>query len=158
MKNSLESGLIQKFRECLNQGNLQGVNVTYRVSGGMPTEERTEEEFSLSGNNLARVRSVKGTNLPQEASAEYAAAEVKSLLNKVGQGIDSLASRSEARFLPDSVVGSLTLEVEGEQTTFYFLADGEERKTQKKESAPVIAEAIETFSQLSQRLLPREEN
>ncbi|MGQ9871190.1 hypothetical protein [Leptodesmis sp.] len=94
-------------------------------------------------------------NLPQEASAEFAPAEVQSFLAQVGQGIDSLVPRSEARFLPDSVVGSITLEVDGEQATFYFLVDEEERQGQNKPIAPAMAEAIDNFSQLSKQLLQR---
>lgn len=153
MSNSIESEAIQKFRERLNQGNLAGVNVTYRISGGMPVEGGTEEEFRISGNNRATARSVTGSNLPQEASTEFASAEVQRLLTQVGQGIDSLVSRSEARFLPDSVVGSITLEVDGEQATFYFLVDEEERQSQNQPIAPAMAEAIDSFSQLSQQLL-----
>jgi hypothetical protein len=155
MNNSRESEAIQKFRERLNQGNLAGINVTYRVSGGMPAEGRIEEEFSVSGNNLGTVRTVTGTNLPQEASAEFAPAEVQSLLTQVGQGIDSLVPRSEARFLPDSVVGSITFEVDGEEATFYFLVDEEERQSQNKPISPAMVEAIDTFSNLSEQLLQR---
>lgn len=153
MSNSIESEVIQKFRERLNQGNLAGINVTYRVSGGMPVEGRIEEEFSISGNNLATARSVTEANLPQEATAEFAPDEVQSLLTQVGQGIDSLVPRSEARFLPDSVVGSITLEIDGEQATFYFLVDDEERQNQNQPIAPPMAEAIDTFSNLSEQLL-----
>jgi hypothetical protein len=155
MNNSIESEAIQKFRERLNQGNLAGINVTYRVSGGMPAEGRIEEEFSVSGNNLATARSVTRTNLPQEASAEFAPADVQSLLAQVGQGIDSLVPRSEARFLPDSVVGSITFEVDGEEATFYFLVDEEERQSQNKPISPAMVEAIDTFSNLSEQLLQR---
>jgi hypothetical protein len=153
MNNSPESKAIQKFRERLNEGNFVGINVTYRISGGMPAEGRIEEEFSVSGNNLAKIRSVTGTSLPQEATEEFTPAEVQSLLAQVGQGIDSLVPRSEARFLPDSIVGSITLEVEGEKATFYFLIDEEERKSQNKPIAPAIAKAIDTISNLSDRLL-----
>jgi hypothetical protein len=155
MSNSIESEAIQKFRERLNQGNLAGINVTYRISGGMPAEGPIEEECSVSGNNLATLRSVTGTNLPQEASAEFAPAEVQSLLTQVGQGIDSLVPRSEAQFLPDSVVGSITLDIDGEQATFYFLVEEEERQSQNKPIAPAMAEAIDTFSNLSEQLLQR---
>ena len=153
MSNSVESEVIQKFRERLNQENIEGINLTYRISGGMPAEGRIEEEFKISGNNLATVRSVTGTNLPQEASAEFAPAEVQSLLSQIGQGIDSLVPSSEARFLPDSVVGSITLEIDGEQATFYFLVDEEDRLSQNKPIAPAAAEAIDNFSNLSRRLL-----
>jgi hypothetical protein len=91
----------------------------------------------------------------KSASAELAPAEVQSLLAQVGQGIDSLVPRSEARFLPDSVVGSITLEVDGEQATFYFLVDEEDRLSQNKQIAPAMAEAIDTFSHLSEQLLQR---
>lgn len=153
MNNSIESEAIQKFRERLKQGNLAGINVTYCISGGMPAEGGIEEEFKVSGNNLATVRSMTGTNLPQEASAEFASAEVQSLLEQVEQGIDSLVPRSEARFLPDSVVGSITLEIDGERATFYFLVDEEDRRSQNKPITPAMAEAIDNFSNLSQRLL-----
>jgi hypothetical protein len=95
------------------------------------------------------------TEPPREATAAMAAHEVQRVLTQVGQGVDSLVPRSKARFLPDSLVGSITIEVDGEEATFYFLADEEDRKRQKQPVAPAIGEAIGTFSVMSNRLLKK---
>jgi hypothetical protein len=119
----------------------------------MPAEGRVGEELKVSGNNLATVRAVTGLNLPQEASREFSSVEIQALLKHIEQGIDGLVPSSEAQFLPDSVLGSITLEIDGEQATFYFLIDEDDRINQNKPIAPAIVEAIDIFSTFSQELL-----
>lgn len=155
MSESLESKVIQKFREHLDRESLtEDIKVVYRVAGGMP-HERIEEEFTLSGRGRAKVmvRDVLRSIPAQEASGELDQVETRDLLQQIESGLDSLVPRSEARFIPDSVVGSITVEVNGEEETLYFLVDEEERLAQERAIAPQMTEAIRRISQVSQRLL-----
>jgi hypothetical protein len=148
-----EFEITQKFREQVDRGDItEDIKVIYQISGGMPSE-RVEEEFRLSGNGNVniKVRDVLKAILAQEASVELERAETRDLFQKIVPGLDSLVPRSEARFLPDSLVGSITIQVGGEEATLYFLADEDERISQDKPIAPQIAEAIQHFTNITQR-------
>lgn len=149
--------MIRKFRERVDRKSLtEDVKFVYRMAGGMPSE-RVEEEFRLSGSGKANmmVRDVLRSMPAQRVSVELDHAETLDLFQKIGQGLDRLVPRSEARFLPDSLVGSITFEVGGDEATLYFLADEEERLAQNKPIAPQMAEAIQQVRGISQQLLKK---
>lgn len=157
--NSTEVEMIQKFRNRLNQGNLEDINFTYRVSGGMPAEGRIEREIKISGSDhFVTVRNREGNAPPQVASGEIEATAFQNLLQKVEQNLESLIPRSEAQFVPDSVVGSISIEIDGEQETFYFLVEEEQQLEGDSEGvliSPGMAETIDAFSRLSHQILER---
>jgi hypothetical protein len=159
MSESTEPEVVKKFREFAAHDEFpEDVKVTYRIAGGMPSE-RFEEEVVLRGSkqvNLSR-RNMLDTAIPEEVSGELDQAEVNELLQQIGAGIDSLVTRSEARFLPDSLIGTITIEVNGEEETFYFLADEDERVAQEKPIAPEISQAIERINTVSRGLLEKDE-
>lgn len=160
MSEPREEQVIQKFRGLLARGEFpENIRVVYRVAGGMPSE-RVEEEFELLGSKQVKVRrrSMLDTAIPEEASTELEQAEVLELLQQLGTGLDGLVTRSEARFLPDSLVGTITIEVEGEEATLYFLADEEDRLAQEKPIAPELSQTIQRISTVSQRLLQKDED
>jgi hypothetical protein len=149
------SELSERFRELVARGDLsQDVRVVYRISGGMP-EERIEEEFRLSGSSVAESRFVdeRTAGVAREVSGELDGAETQQLFQGVASGLDELVNRSEARFLPDSSIGSITIEVGGEQETLYFLADEGQRQGQDEASAPRIPEVLKPLEETSRRLL-----
>lgn len=152
-----ESEIIQKFREGVGRGTLtEDIKLFYRITGGMPSE-RVEEEFRLSGSGKAKVmaQDVLRSMPTQEVSGEINQAETRDLLQQLGSGIDSLVPRSEANFLPDSLVGSIIIEVGGEKATLYFLADEEERLAQNKPISPKMTDAIQRIGKISPRLLKK---
>jgi hypothetical protein len=149
------SELSERFRERVARGDLrQDVQVVYLISGGMP-EERIEEEFRLSGGSEAESRFVdeRTAEAAREVSAQLDSAETQQLFQRVASSLDALVSRSEARFLPDSSIGSITIEVGGEQETLYFLADEGQRQGQEEASAPRMPEALKPLEETSRRLL-----
>jgi hypothetical protein len=155
MESRSMSELSERFRERVARGDLrQDVQVVYRISGGMP-EERIEEELRLSGSNEAESRFVDGrtAGAAREASAELGGAETQQLFQGVASALDGLVSSSEARFLPDSSIGSITIEVGGEQETLYFLADEGQRQGQDEAFAPRMPEALKPLEETSRRLL-----
>jgi hypothetical protein len=169
MNEGIESKVKEKFRESLSRAELsEDVRITYRVAGGMP-HERLEHELTLTGDGNAQVK--MGDELraipPQEASGTLDQGETRELLEQVGVSIDDLVPRSEAQFVPDSVVGSITFEIDGEETTFFFLPDEEQRVAREEERLPddkkalafervaasPLTQTIERFAAVSERLL-----
>jgi hypothetical protein len=152
----VESDVIRQFRERVGRGVLRGIQVTYRVTGGMPAEGRVDEELRVSGDGTSTARSLSdgpGTRSPQEASARLRSQEIRQVLEQLAQGIDSLVPRSQARFVPDSLVGSITIEVDGNEETRYFLAEEDERVSQRRSLARPAADAVGQLAQVTQRLL-----
>jgi hypothetical protein len=159
MSNSRKAEVIRRFRERVERDDLDGVDVTYRVCGGMPAEGRVDEELRLSGHASAAEAEDRSTALaaPRKASSPVERNELGNLLRNLGPELDSLVTRAEARFLPDSVVGSITIAVDGEEETLFFLADEEESQVQDESLPQETSKGIRALSQLSRRLLPKEE-
>lgn len=155
MSEPRESEVVGKFREHLSlKGPTEDVKVVYRVSGGMP-HERVERQFELTGEGEATVTVEDAlAGIPrQEASGDLDPSETGALLDQLGMGLDGLVPRGQARFLPDSVVGTITIEVDGEVATLYFLPDEDARQAQDKDIAPAMSTAIQQIEEISKRLL-----
>lgn len=122
MQPSDEQLFRQKLRDRLAGPRLpKSMKLRYRLSGGMPSE-RLEEEFALSGDGLAKVRrrDLLVEHNTQRGSSRLSEEETRQLFQGLEAGLDSLLRPHQAEFLPDSVVGSLTLEVGGQAMIFYF--------------------------------------
>jgi len=173
MCESKESEIKDKFRKSLGEEKLpENMRVVYRVSGGMP-HERLEHEFKLTGGGRSSVR--MGDELrgmaPQDAIADLDQVETRDLLEQIGVSLDELVPRSEARFLPDSVVGSIIIEVDGEAAEFFFLADEDQRIAQEEDRLPAedrgfasdrvatspLTGAVKSINAVTERLLKGEE-
>jgi hypothetical protein len=155
MPESHEQDVINEFRERVARGDLDRVGVIYRVSGGMPGEEHVTEELAIAGTKRARARTDSTTAPPAEASASLDDAEVRELFRELSESAGELLPRDQARFVPDSLVGSITIEVDGRTATLYFLADEEERAAQRRPISRTTAEALDRVSQVERRLLRR---
>jgi hypothetical protein len=143
--------IIQRFNQRVDQGALtDDVKVTYRISGGMPYEA-VEQEFMVSGSGSANLagRGIQGALAPQAFAINQG--ESQEIFRLVSSGIDRLPTRSEARFLPDSLIGTITVEVNGEEETFYFLVDEADRAVQNKPIPQEISEALQRLTDISQR-------
>jgi hypothetical protein len=155
VSNLSESEIIRKFHEYIaGKKRPEGLKVTCRVTGGMPSE-RAEEEFSLlgDGNVTVMTKNMLDAAIPYEASEKLQEAETRELLIQIEEGLKSLVTRQQARFLPDSPIGTITIEVLGEKATFYYLADEEDRLAQDKSISPKMSEAIQRINTISQRLM-----
>jgi hypothetical protein len=151
---SAPAKVLEDFRERVSQGNLAGIKIIQRTTGGRPADGAGEQEFVVSGLNEASARTASRTGNPAAAAAsQLDPTDVLDLFKKASEGITSLIPRSEAHFLPDSVVGSITVDVDGEQATFYYLVDQDERESQATPISPAMSEALTHFSTLSNRLL-----
>jgi hypothetical protein len=146
--------VIRKFHEQLTQGNIgDDVIVLYRVAGGAP-EERLEEEITIAGGGVAGIveLDMMGSGQPKEASTQLDQAETLDLLRQIEAGINDMVPESEARFLPDSLVGSVTIQVDGEETTLYFSADEDELEPQNRPRTQ-LRQVIRSMRGISKRLI-----
>ncbi len=158
MTESVEERVIQRFRESVAQDSFpEGVTVTYRIVGGIPSE-RTEQEVVVQGNRQAVARSVNmlTTAMPREASEELSSDETRELFNQVSSDIEGLVTRENARFVPDSLVGTITIDMDGEEATFYFSVEDEDVE-ERARALPTEHQALKHFDALSKRLLEKDE-
>ena len=92
---------------------------------------------------------------PQKVAGELARAETRDLFQKVESGLDRLVPRSEARFLPDSVVGRITIQAGGEAVTLFFQPEEEVSPPDVMLTASPMTEVMQRVGQLSRQLLER---
>jgi hypothetical protein len=153
MSEGSESELIGEFREVLARGELTDkVAVDYRVSVGMPGED--VETFTVSGGIPVRLRLAGDGQLtaPDEATIQLDPSQTRQLLEQVASSLDGMVPRAQARFIPDSAVGSVTIAVHGDEATFYFLADEGQRQGQEELLARGAAEAIRPLREMAMLL------
>lgn len=161
MPDSKETEIIKKLRTRIDSGDLDDkTTVTFRISGGMPSQ-RLERELKLSGNGKAKtVIHDKLHSIPRkEASKNLDIAETRDLLDKISLSLDELLPLSEIKFLPDSLVGSITIDVDGKQIELFFHPEEEEalpneqgvKHLEKKISK--LAEAVKLVDAKSRQIL-----
>jgi hypothetical protein len=148
------SPIVRKFRESVGRAALgDDLEVVCHIFGGMPSQ-RYEHEIRVAGSGAARVALHDARRvIHTEATGTLGGDEVRELLRKIGEDVETLVPPSDAQFPPDSLVGSVTLRVAGQEKTFFF--DPDERRQLKSgtfASAP-IAQAIRTFGDISERLI-----
>lgn len=120
-----ERQFLDRVRERIESPERRsGLTVTYAVGGGAPSET-IEERIQVSGTGEVRLAISDELNRRPvgEASGTVSEEELEELLEAFGASLEELVPRSEASFLPDATVGSITFEIDGEQETFYFDAE-----------------------------------
>lgn len=152
MAEPTEEEVVREFVERTSRGETDGIEIEHRVAGGMPGEHRVSEEVTVSATGLARARS-NDARASEASTASLDSAQTRDLFRRLGEGASNLVPRSQARFLPDSLVGAVTIKVDEHEATLFYLADQNERETQQQLLPPETAEAVNDFSRLTQRLL-----
>lgn len=155
MANTQEEEVIRKLRERATRGELNGVDISYRVTGGAPGEKVFDEELRVSGPGPvhARLRTVAAAL--QESSEQLAEPELKTLLLQISEGVRELIPRSEARFIPDTVVGQVSVRVDGQEASFFFLPDAEQAKQHGKVIPEKAMRLVGALDALHKRIIPR---
>jgi hypothetical protein len=148
-----EGEVLRKLRERAAQGQLSGIGVAYRVTGGAPGEQLVDQEMQLSGPGPVRARARVVGGATQESTAEIPEAELKELLLQIGDGAVDLIPRSQAGFIPDSIVGQISLNINGQEASFFFLSDPEQAKQHGKELSPKARRLVEGLMRLQRRVL-----
>jgi hypothetical protein len=151
MANAREDEVIRKLRERVRRGAMHGVDISYSVIAP-PHELPVAGELRLSGAGAVHART---RNASQEASTSIAQAEIADLLLEISDGVVELVPRSQARFLPDSVIGQVTVVVDGQEASFFFLADPEQAKQQGMVLPEAAVRMVSRLDRLQQRFAAR---
>jgi hypothetical protein len=156
MSERAESELLRRFRRAAERGELGDLRVVYRVSTGEPGE-RIDEEIMLSGADSASLRA--HDELRPGAAAEVAgrldAEEARQMYRQTASALEAMVPRSEARFIPDSTVGMVTIGVGAEEETLYFLADEDQSYGQEERIARGAPRAAGAMREIARRLRER---
>ena len=142
---------ISDLRAHAIRGDTGGVEIMYRVTGGAPGEQIEDAELRVSASGAVHARQ----RLVTASAHQLAEPELNDLLRDVGEGLGELIPRSEARFVPDSVVGQVSVRVDGQESSFFFLPDAEQARQQGKPLPAMAARAVGALERLRARVLPR---
>jgi hypothetical protein len=153
MPNAAEDEVIQKLQERVTRRELNAIEVTYRVTGGTPGERLVDEELLIAGRNPVKARLRTSAAAMRESSENLATPEMEGLLLEVTGAISELIPRSQARFIPDSIVGQISVKVDGKEASFFFLADEEQAKQHGQALSPKAARALDSLARLHKRIL-----
>ena len=136
-KGAIKETVLRRFAESAETGTLPSdASIVYRVSGGAPGERYEEAVVmtvsgdtrvtmmdELKGRPIVSVRDEVGPEAPLEICRILVAAS------------ESLTPASEARFAPDSLVGSISVGVGDDVETYYFEVEEDEIGEGKVERA-----------------------
>jgi len=128
--------------------------ITYRVSGGPPTR-RLEHTLEISGTGAVSVRhldqlmpppahKLKSMLAPETVKEVFRTLLDSRLLENVDTG---------GGFLPDSVIGSITISDSMGEITYYFLADEQKRRRKGIELTPSISRFSNVLEKLSEEII-----
>ena len=116
--------VVERFRDRVRGGARRGVRVTLRVAGGLPSQ-RLQHRFILDGDGKASL----DVSDAREPLARFARKEqfdtdaAKLLFAEIESRLERFASRGHAFFVPDSLIGYATIEVDGEVAELLFAPD-----------------------------------
>lgn len=136
----------QEFAARVAQGDLGDLQVIYRVAGGMPSQ-RVEYEIAVDSVTGAQI-AVSNARLAETEKRDSIPPErlgVPTMFEELSAGLHSLRPAEDAISLPDSLVGSLTIRVNNEEETFYFVPEQEKRRSERERVAPSMDRALERF-------------
>jgi hypothetical protein len=146
--------IMQEFAKRVRQDSLTGRTVVqFRLVGGMP-HERIDETVRVTGTGAVTVSlEDKVASKPRRKfSTRLSRSQTREIFREIGAGLGSLIPRSEARFPVDSVVGSITIAVNREEETLYFIPDPTGHVAPGKRVAAEIVTAVDRFKGIAQRV------
>lgn len=116
--------VIERFRDRVRGGDTRGVRVTLRIAGGFPSE-RLDHRFVLDGDGEARIE-VREARDPTAAFArteQLDAGTAGVLFAEIERRLDRVVSRRDAAFVPGSLIGYATVEVDADGVELVFAPD-----------------------------------
>jgi len=145
---SKESVLLQLNKQ-LAAGRLNDdVGIIYQVQGGVHGEQLNESvTLTATGSTRVQVSDALGKKHSGDVHAELGRETVLKLVRTITAGIDDLIPKSKARFVPDSLVGSVSIGIGDEAETYYFHADDE------MALPPGVRLIIDSFGKIEKRCL-----
>jgi hypothetical protein len=115
--------------------------IIYRISGGPPTR-RLEQTLEIQGTGSITcylMDKLKGQHRMQRFKQKLPPNKVIEIFQELLESQLLENVDSGGGFLPDSIIGSITIEHGISRITYYFLADEEQRENQGKSINPSLA-------------------
>lgn len=128
MNNSLEFEVINRLCERIKQQSLgKDIEINYHVFGGMP-DERLEKEFKIYGNGNFKVElnDALEPSSNRLTSGTLESFETMDMLKQISDNLSKFSSYTQTNFLPDSLIESITINVDNKKTKLYFSSDQQE--------------------------------
>ena len=126
----MKQSVLADLRKQARKGHLaDDLSIVYRVFGGSHGAD-VDETIALGASGAVRVRVLDKLGRKQEGDArdELGKETVVELVRLIDRGVEGLIPRSEAQFLPDSLVGSVQIGLGDRTETYYFHADEAQRE------------------------------
>jgi hypothetical protein len=154
----MEQSVVAEIRTQAEGGRLaEDLSIVYRIRGGSPGES-VDETVALNGSGAVRVvvRDSLGGAPEGDVRDELGEKAVVELSVLLERGVEGLIPQSDARFLPDSLVGSIQVGLGDRSETYYFHADEGQRD---QANAPALSqettELLSRFDEIASSRLPR---
>jgi hypothetical protein len=134
-----------------------GDRIIQVVSGGV-AGERLESYVEVSGDGVVR-HSIEddARGMSETYSTTMDGKTLRNLFADIARSGLLDVSDVGGPFLPDSLVGSITLEIGGQKTVYYYLADAEQRRDQRVVLQPAIASVHSTLQRVALRASRRDD-
>ena len=155
MPEEREGTVLSRFRDLLKTGDLSDdVSIVYRLNGGAPGKQVNESVLLTSdGKVRVLVSDELGRKLEGDAGDNLGREAFLELARTVESGINDLIPEPEARFIPDSLVGSVSIGIGDEVETYYFDADEEAAAHQGSEMPSGVRSITTSFDSIEERCL-----
>ena len=151
MSESTAANVVERLGARLRAKDLgDDVNLVYRVTGG-PPGRRIERTVMVSGSGrwLVRLRDDLNPERSGEASGDGDAELPAALGELIRRGVPELVPRAEARFEPDSMVGSVSIGIGDEQAEYFFALDPTVSEVTAKGLAASAGSLVEEFERVA---------
>jgi hypothetical protein len=128
--------------------------IIYRVSGGPPTR-RLEYALEVQGSGsvtLHLVDELRG-HRTRTVESKLSSAAVMDIFRALMDARLLENVDTGGGFLPDSLIGSITVEDGASRITFHFLADEQQRRNQGRELNPSLARMHTVLEQLTNQMM-----
>lgn len=151
--NERDRDVVRRFVERAQAESTTGLLAKYRISGGAPGDS-VDEHVEVGGDETVRFH-VRDEVAMRSGDVESALArgETVEVLRSLAGALPEMLSREEARFLPDALVGTVTIEVDGQATTLFFHPDRDELRGRGSTASPALGEAVARMDRLADKLL-----
>lgn len=150
--------LRREFTARAHDRSSEGVELRYVVGGGMPGD-RLEMKIVVDPVNGARIEGhdQRVTAEAIETRVSPRDLDVPALFEQVAAGLHSLMPAADKRFVPDALIGKLTIVVDGQAETFYFVPETEKRRAQERPLAPMMDDALSRLWDIGTRAIANAE-
>lgn len=150
-----KESVVNQLRNQAKKGSLaENVAISYQIQGGVG-ENRIDETVALTSPGRLRIK--VDDKLMQKAQGETQAELKKKdtldLFQTLLDGVENMVPASEARFVPDTLVGSVTFAIGNERETFYFEADEEDCDHRGQPIPPKIKSILTRMQQIESKHL-----